>query len=91
MMAEQAAESPKKMLVGQVISNRMEKTIAVLVERKVEHPLYKKYIRRSTKLLAHDEDNQCSNGDIVAIEECRPISKRKSWRLNRIVERAPQI
>ncbi|MBT8445936.1 MAG: 30S ribosomal protein S17 [Gammaproteobacteria bacterium] len=90
-MAEQAAESPKKMLVGQVISNRMEKTIAVLVERKVEHPLYKKYIRRSTKLLAHDEDNQCHNGDIVAIEECRPISKRKSWRLNRIVERATQI
>ena len=63
----------------------------MLVERQVKHPLYKKYIRRSTKLLAHDENNECNEGDTVAIEECRPLSKRKSWRLQKILERAPQI
>ncbi len=73
--------------VGQVVSNKMDKTIAVLVERKVVHPLYKKYVRRSTKLLAHDEANECQEGDVVAIEECRPLSRRKSWRLQRIIER----
>ncbi len=75
-------------LVGRVISNKMNKTITVLVERKVKHPLYKKYIRRSTKLHAHDEDNSCGEGDIVSIEQCRPLAKTKSWRLHSIVERA---
>lgn len=78
-------------LVGEVVSNRMEKTISVRVDRQVEHPLYKKYIRRSTKLLAHDENNECNEGDKVAIEECRPLSKRKAWRLQKVLRRAPQI
>ena len=78
-------------LTGQVVSNKMDKSVTVLVERIVEHPLYKKYIRRSTKLLAHDENNECQEGDIVAIEECRPLSKHKSWRLQKIVERATQV
>jgi small subunit ribosomal protein S17 len=88
-MSEQ--DSLTRTLVGEVVSNRMEKTISVLVERQVEHPLYKKYIRRSTKLLAHDENNECGEGDTVAIEECRPISKRKAWRLQKILAKAPQI
>jgi small subunit ribosomal protein S17 len=78
-------------LVGQVVSNRMDKTIAVMVERRVEHPLYRKYVRKSTRLLAHDENNECAEGDTVAIEECRPLSKNKSWRLQRVLERATQI
>jgi len=78
-------------LVGQVVSNRMEKTISVLVERRVEHPLYRKYVRKSTKLLAHDENNECNKGDTVSIEECRPLSKNKSWRLQRVLERATQV
>jgi len=88
-MSEQG--STARTLVGEVVSNRMEKTIAVLVERQVEHPLYKKYIRRSTKFLAHDEGNECNEGDTVAIEECRPLSKRKAWRLQKVLQRAPQI
>ena len=84
-------ETVARTLIGEVVSNRMEKTIAVLVERQVQHPLYKKYIRRSTKFLAHDESNECNEGDTVAIEECRPLSKRKSWRLQQILQRAPQI
>lgn len=84
-------EVSARTLIGEVVSNRMEKTIAVLVERQVQHPLYKKYIRRSTKFLAHDEGNECNEGDTVAIEECRPLSKRKSWRLQQILQRAPQI
>jgi small subunit ribosomal protein S17 len=78
-------------LVGQVVSNKMDKTIAVLIERRVEHPLYRKYVRKSTKLLAHDENNECGEGDTVAIEECRPVSKHKSWRLQRVIERATRV
>jgi len=78
-------------LVGQVVSTRMDKTIAVLIERRVEHPLYRKFVRKSTKLLAHDENNECGEGDTVAIEECRPLSKRKSWRLQRVIERATRV
>ena len=72
---------------GSVISARMDKSITVLVERQLKHPLYKKYIRRSTRLHAHDESNDCREGDIVLIEECRPLSKIKSWRLIRELER----
>lgn len=75
-------------LTGWVVSNKMDKSIAVMVERQVKHPLYKKYIRLSTKLLAHDEHNECGEGDKVMIEECRPLSKHKSWRLLRVVEKA---
>jgi small subunit ribosomal protein S17 len=72
---------------GSVISARMDKSITVLVVRQFKHPLYKKYIRRSTRLHAHDESNDCREGDIVLIEECRPLSKMKSWRVIRILER----
>lgn len=75
-------------LVGRVISDKMDKTITVLVERKVKHPLYKKYVRRSTKVHVHDADNQCREGDTVSIEQCRPLSKSKSWRLHTVIERA---
>jgi small subunit ribosomal protein S17 len=75
-------------LTGRVVSARADKTITVLVERLVKHPMYGKFIRRSSRLMAHDEENQCREGDTVAISECRPISKRKSWRLHEIVERA---
>ena len=73
---------------GSVISARMEKTITVLVERQLKHALYKKYIRRSTRLHAHDKGNDCREGDTVLIEECRPFSKTKSWRLVEVLERA---
>ena len=73
---------------GSVISARMDKSITVLVVRQFKHPLYKKYIRRSTRLHAHDESNDCREGDTVLIEECRPISKMKSWRVIRVLERS---
>lgn len=75
-------------VTGVVVSERMDKSITVMVERKEQHPLYKKYIRRSTKIHAHDEQNQCKKGDIVTIQQCRPISKTKAWRLVRIEESA---
>ncbi len=77
-------------LQGKVISDKMNKTITVLLERQVKHPLYKKYIRRSTKLHVHDENNECSIGDVVAIRECRPMSKTKSWTLVEITERGAE-
>ncbi|PHK93992.1 30S ribosomal protein S17 [Pseudoroseomonas rhizosphaerae] len=70
---------PKRVLTGRVVSDKMDKTVTVLVERRVMHPLYKKFIRRSKKYAAHDDANLCKEGDVVAIEECRPISKRKTW------------
>lgn len=73
-------------LNGRVISNKMDKSITVLVERVVKHPVYGKYIKRSTKLMAHDELNQCREGDIVSITSCRPISKKKTFRLVEVVE-----
>ena len=82
------ASGVTRTLVGQVVSDKMDKTMTVLVERRVKHPLYKKYIRRSTKLHAHDEENACRVGDLVSIEQCRPFSKTKSWRLHQIIERA---
>jgi small subunit ribosomal protein S17 len=75
-------------LTGRVISDKMNKTITVLVERKVPHPVYGKYVRRSTKIHAHDEKNECKQGDKVMIEECRPLAKTKAWRLVKVVERA---
>lgn len=71
---------------GRVISNKMDKTITVLIERKVKHPLYGKFIRRSTKVHAHDEGNVCNEGDTVIVEQCRPISKTKTWKLVKVVE-----
>lgn len=84
-------EKQPRTLTGTVSSNKMDKTIAVLVERRVKHPLYGKYIRRSTRLLAHDEANECNQGDVVVIQASRPISKNKSWRLQRIVSRAELV
>lgn len=75
-------------LEGRVVSDKMQKTITVLIERQVKHPMYGKYIRRSTKLHVHDEDGQAKTGDIVRIQECRPLSKTKAWRLAEIVRRA---
>ena len=75
-------------LTGRVVSNKMNKTIAVEIERLVKHPRYGKYIRRTTKLLAHDETNESREGDTVTIAECRPLSRNKSWRLVSVVERA---
>jgi len=72
---------------GRVVSNKMDKTVAVLVERQVKHPLYGKYLRRSTKFMAHDAENACNEGDLVLIAECRPISKNKSWRLIEVLQR----
>ncbi|MBL8199840.1 MAG: 30S ribosomal protein S17 [Chromatiales bacterium] len=75
-------------LTGTVVSNKMQKTIAVVVERLVKHPQYGKYVRRTTKLLAHDEGNTSKAGDLVSITECRPYSKRKAWRLVEVLRRA---
>ncbi len=72
---------PRRVLTGRVTSDKMDKTITVIVERRIMHPLYKKFIRRSKKYAAHDDTNLCHDGDVVRIEECRPISKRKSWLL----------
>lgn len=78
-------------LSGNVVSNKMNKTITVLVERVVKHPLYGKYMRKSSKVYAHDPDNACQEGDVVTIEESRPISKMKSWKLRSIDRRAPLV
>jgi len=75
-------------MTGRVISDKMDKTITVLIERRVKHPIYGKYVKRSTKLHAHDEHNECHEGDVVTIEECRPLSKSKAWRLVKVVEKA---
>ena len=81
----------RRPIAGKVLSSKMDKTISVLVERRVEHPLYRKYVKKSTKLLVHDEQNECGEGDTVEIQECRPISKNKSWRLQRVIERATRV
>jgi small subunit ribosomal protein S17 len=78
----------KRTLTGRVVSNKMQKTIAVEIERLVRHPAYGKYIRRTTKLLAHDENGSSQEGDLVVITPCRPMSRHKSWRLLEIVEKA---
>jgi len=85
-MSEQ--DKVMRTVTGSVVSNKMDKTITVKIERKVPHPLYKKYVRRSTKIHAHDENNECSIGDVVMVVECRPLSKSKSWRLLKVVETA---
>ncbi len=78
----------KRTKTGRVISDKANKTVTVLLERQVKHPLYGKYIKRSTKVHAHDEENSCGEGDTVLIKECRPISKTKSWQVVEILERA---
>jgi small subunit ribosomal protein S17 len=83
-----AAGKAVRTLTGQVVSNKMDKTISVSIERVVRHPTYGKFVRRTTKLLAHDENNEAREGDTVSITPCRPLSRHKSWRLLAIVERA---
>jgi small subunit ribosomal protein S17 len=78
----------KRTLTGKVVSNKMDKSITVLIERRVKHPVYGKYLTKSTKLHAHDENNVCKEGDVVTIAETRPISKTKSWALVEVVESA---
>ena len=82
------AKTTIRPLVGRVVSDRMSKTVTVLVERSVKHPLYKKYIRRSTKIHAHDETDDCNVGDTVSIVQCRPLSKTKAWRVYEVIARA---
>jgi small subunit ribosomal protein S17 len=89
-MTEQAEKTVRN-VTGRVVSNKMDKTITVLIERRVPHPLYRKYVRRSTKLHAHDEKNECREGDKVMIVQSRPISKTKAWRLVKIVERGEEV
>jgi small subunit ribosomal protein S17 len=74
-----------------VVSDKMDKTITVMIERRVKHPIYGKYVKRSTKLHAHDESNQCRAGDLVTIRETRPLAKTKAWTLVDVVERAVQV
>ncbi len=85
-MSEQDNKASRT-VIGRVVSDKMDKSAVVMVERKVKHALYGKYIRRSTKLHIHDENNECQSGDTVSIQECRPVSKTKSWTLVEVLER----
>ena len=78
-------------LTGKVVSDKMDKSVTVLVERKITHPLYGKIISRRQKFHAHDEKNECHSGDIVLIQECRPLSRHKSWRVTQLLEKAPSV
>jgi len=89
-MAE-TQNSSARILSGKVVSDKMNKSITVLIERRVKHPLYGKYIKRSTKVHAHDENNECNIGDTVTIQETRPLSKTKSWKLVSINEKASNV
>ncbi len=86
-----ATENRTRTATGKVVSDKMDKTVTVLIERRVKHPVYGKYITRSTKLHAHDETNQCKIGDVVTISETRPYSKTKTWKLEKIEESAVQV
>lgn len=92
MTAQQtpANAAEKKLWIGKVISNKADKTITVAIERKVKHPLYGKFMKRTTKLHAHDENNVCNIGDTVSLHEGRPLSKMKRWNLVEVLEAAPQ-
>jgi small subunit ribosomal protein S17 len=82
------SEANKRQVSGRVVSDRMKKTVTVLVERRVKHPLYGKFMTRSNKVHAHDEAGECKQGDLVLIEECRPLSRTKAWRVIRLLEKA---
>ncbi|GAA0375998.1 30S ribosomal protein S17 [Bowmanella denitrificans] len=84
-------EKNTRTLQGRVISNKMDKSITVAIERKVKHPIYGKFIKRTTKLHAHDENNECSIGDIVTVKECRPLSKTKNFTLVAVVEKSTEV
>ena len=84
----EAGEKKLRTATGRVVSSKMDKTISVAIERVVKHPVYGKYIKRTSKVMAHDDANTCAEGDKVSITECRPLSKNKSWRLVEVLERA---
>ncbi|MDF2182691.1 30S ribosomal protein S17 [Neptuniibacter sp. CAU 1671] len=86
-----SAEKRTRTVTGRVVSDKMDKTITVLIERKEKHPIYGKFVKRSSKLHAHDEKNECQQGDLVTIAESRPLSKNKTWTLVRIEERAAKV
>lgn len=85
------SETTARTVTGQVVSNKGDKSITVFIERKVKHPIYGKFVKRSTKVHAHDENNECGIGDTVTVQECRPMSKTKTWRLVSIDERAVRV
>ncbi len=84
-------ENQANQLTGKVVSDKMDKSITVLIERRVKHPIYGKYVSKSSKIKAHDESNECKAGDTVTIKECRPLSKTKSWSLVKIEVRATEV
>lgn len=90
-MTEALATKAARTVSGRITSSKMDKTITVLIERQTLHPVYGKFIRRSTKLHAHDENNEGREGDLVLVEQCRPISKTKTWRLVRVLDRPPAV
>ena len=89
-MSENTETQALRTVEGRVVSNKMDKTVTVLVERQVKHPLYGKYIKRSTKLHAHDADNACNEGDVVLLTEIAPMSKTKNWRVVEVITRAAE-
>ena len=88
--ATEVVERGRRTVTGRVVSDKMDKTVSVSIERLIRHPAYGKYIRRTTRVLAHDEGNECKTGNRVTISECRPISRHKAWQVVDIVERAPE-
>lgn len=90
-MSETTNTPTRRRLTGRVVGDKMDKTVTVRVDRMVRHPLYGKFVRRTTKYHAHDEANECHTGDTVLIEESRPISKSKAWKVARLLERATQV
>jgi small subunit ribosomal protein S17 len=88
MSNTETAKSMARVMTGVVVSNKMDKTVVVMIERRVKHPLYGKFMRRSTKVHAHDVENTCQMGDVVVVQECAPISKTKTWKLIEVKERA---
>jgi small subunit ribosomal protein S17 len=88
LTAKEDKKAHKKQMIGTVVSEKMDRSIVVSVETLKQHPIYKKYIKRSRRYIAHDEKNECKTGDVVKIIETRPISKRKTWKLVEIIERA---
>jgi len=89
-MSENTENKALRTVEGRVVSNKMDKTVTILVERQVKHPLYGKYIKRSTKLHAHDADNACNEGDVVRVTEIAPMSKTKNWRVVEVITRAAE-
>jgi len=90
-IAKTEADKVVRTLSGRVVSDKMDKTVTVLVERKVKHPLIGKVVRRSNKFHAHDENNECKEGDLVIIEESRPLSKTKTWKVSKVIDKARSV